>query len=197
MTRLIRRLSLVLLLVIATAAPAQARVTIAFWSQELGTSFPHAFFTVKGVPEAGGEPVDGAYGFTAKAVTPAILLGNVPGRIDYPTDGYVKGSNVHFSLEISDAQYRNVMQLIEQWGEKGDHHYNLNRRNCIHFVAEAMRRSGLAVTEPKKLMKKPRSFSQFVADANRATVRRLELPAERYFALLEQERGAGRVALAK
>ena len=50
------------------AAPAWAAVTITFWSHELGNSFPHAFFTLRGVPDAGGAPVDANYGFTAKSV---------------------------------------------------------------------------------------------------------------------------------
>ncbi|MCE3590045.1 hypothetical protein LXJ59_25990, partial [Escherichia coli] len=59
------------------ATPAWAAVTITFWSHEFGNSFPHAFFTLRGVPDAGGAPVDANYGFTAKAVTPALLMGTV------------------------------------------------------------------------------------------------------------------------
>ena len=177
------------LLWIASAVPAHAAVTITFWSKEFGNSFPHAFFTLKGVPDAGGEAVDLSFGFTAKAISPAILMGSVPGMIDRPKPRYVQGSNAHFSLTLTDRQYADVLRLVEEWGENGDHVYNLNRRNCVHFVAEAARRSGLNVAEEKRLMKKPRSFTQSVARANEGRVRTLEMPAEAYFALLEREAG--------
>jgi hypothetical protein len=174
----------VLLLAIGSIMPAQAAVTITFWSRELGNSFPHAFFTVRGVPDAGGSAVDASYGFTAKSVSPALLAGSVAGRIDRPTESYVAHSNAHFSVVLSDAQYAEIMGLIAEWGEAGDSHYNLNRRNCVHFVAEAARRSGLVVVEDPKLMKKPRSFTQSVEHANAGRVTVIELPAKTYLASL-------------
>lgn len=173
-----------LLLALATIVPAQAAVTITFWSQEFGQNFPHAFFTFSGAPDAGGPAVNESYGFTAKAITPALLMGSVGGRIDRPKPSYIARSNAHFSVVLSDAQYAAVRSLIVEWSETGDSHYNLNRRNCVHFVAEAARRSGLQVVEDKKLMKKPRSFVQSVEQANAGRVTVIELPAKAYFATL-------------
>lgn len=173
-----------LLLALATIVPAQAAVTITFWSQEFGQNFPHAFFTFSGAPDAGGPAVNESYGFTAKAITPALLMGSVGGRIDRPKPSYIAKSNAHFSVVLSDAQYAAVRSLIVEWSETGDSHYNLNRRNCVHFVAEAARRSGLQVIEDKKLMKKPRSFVQSVEQANAGRVTVIELPAKAYFATL-------------
>jgi hypothetical protein len=173
-----------LLLTLATIVPAQAAVTITFWSQEFGQNFPHAFFTFSGAPDAGGPAVNESYGFTAKAITPALLMGSVGGRIDRPKPSYIAKSNAHFSVVLSDAQYAALRSLIVEWGETGDSHYNLNRRNCVHFVAEAARRSGLQVVEDKKLMKKPRSFVQSVEQANAGRVTVIELPAKAYFATL-------------
>lgn len=183
-------------ILVVTMVPAHAAVTITFWSQELGTNFPHAFFTLKGVPDAGGEPVDASYGFTAKAVTPAVLFGDVPGRIDIATHDYIAKSDAQFSLELTDDQYRSIMSLVDEWGENGDHHYNLNRRNCVHFVAEAARRAGLVVTEPKALMKKPRSFLVAVDAANRDRVVTIGLPAREYWAKLEAGSAPGAAAAA-
>ncbi|HEX8555676.1 MAG TPA: hypothetical protein VF695_13295 [Sphingomonas sp.] len=153
------------------AWPAQAAVTITFWSHELGNSFPHAFFTLRGVPDAGGPAIDANYGFTAKSVTPAILMGTVAGRLDISKPGYVKGSDAQFSVVLTDAQYTQVLALIAAWDEKtGDARYNLNKRNCVHFVQEAARRSGLVQVEFPKLMKKPRSYLKAVAAANPAQV---------------------------
>lgn len=185
--RLIRpflRAVAVLLLALQTVVPAQAAVTITFWSQEFGRNFPHAFFSFSGSPDAGGPAVNESYGFTAKAITPALLTGSVGGRIDRPKPAYIDRSNAHFSVVLTDAQYAAVRSLIDEWGEQGDSHYNLNRRNCVHFVAEAARRSGLVVVEDRRLMKKPRSFTQSLERANAGRVTVIELPARAYFASL-------------
>ncbi len=180
---ILRALAL-LLLALGSVVPAQAAVTITFWSQEFGQNFPHAFFTFSGAPDAGGPAINESYGFTAKAITPALLMGSVGGMIDRPKPKYIAGSNAHFSVVLSDPQYAAIRSLIVEWDEAGDSHYNLNRRNCVHFVAEAARRSGLQVIEDKKLMKKPRSFVQSVEQANAGRVTVIELPAKAYFATL-------------
>lgn len=187
LSRIVRQFCLSLLIATGmfVASPASAQVTVTFWSQEFGENFPHAFFQVRGVPEAGGTPVDAYYGFTAKAISPAILWGTVAGRIDRPTPGYVQKSNAHFSTEISDAQYNALLALVREWDDElGDGDYNLNRRNCVHFIAEAMRRAGLQVVEEKKLMKKPRSFTQSIATMNAGRVAVIEKPARDYLAEL-------------
>lgn len=171
-----------LLLVALASVPAQARVTVTFWSYENGGDFPHAFFTVHGTPDRGGKPVQGAWGFTPKAVTPAMLLGTVGGKIDYTTKKYVARSIAHFSVPVSDAQYDSLVRLVGEWGEKGNNSYNINRRNCVHFVAEAMRRSGLRVVEDKKLIKKPRSFTRSIAALNAGRVTVIDKPAAPYLA---------------
>ena len=183
----LRRLIVTLMLAcgVLFAQAAQAKVTITFWSQEFGSNFPHAFFTIDGTPDAGGDPVHISYGFTAKTITPAILMGTVAGRIDATKQSYIDNSNAHFSLPITDAQYTQILSLVDEWGESGDHHYNLNKRNCVHFVAEAMRRAGLTVEEPKTLMKKPRSFSQWIEKLNQTAIKVIELPASDYYASLK------------
>lgn len=114
-------------------------------------------------------------------MSPAVLLGSVPGRIDETEQGYIMKSNAHFSTVLTDAQYAAVMRLVTAWSDKGDSTYNLNRRNCVHFAAEAMRRrSGLTVVKEKRLMKKPRSFTLSIAKLNPA-VTVWNLPAEQYY----------------
>ena len=41
------------LLLTLAALPAHAAIVITFWSHELGNHFPHAFFTLRGTPDAG------------------------------------------------------------------------------------------------------------------------------------------------
>jgi len=97
--------------------PAQAAVTITFWSHELGNSFPHAFFTLRGIPESGGVAVDSTFGFTAKTVSPALLFGPVAGKIDVARRSYVSSSDAQFSVTMTDAQYGDVLGLVDAWSE--------------------------------------------------------------------------------
>ncbi len=167
------------------SSPALAAVTITFWSHELGNSFPHAFFTLRGTPDAGGVPVDVNYGFTAKSVSPKILMGTVAGRLDISKPGYIAGSDAQFSIPLSDAQYAEVLTLIAAWDEKtGDGRYNLNTRNCIHFVKEAARIVGLTGLDQPTLMKKPRSYLQAVAAANAGRVTVVHMHGKAYLTSL-------------
>lgn len=159
--------ALAMLLMLFAAMPAQAAVTITFWSRDFGTYFPHTFFTLRGTPDSGGAPVDASYGFTAKSVSPALLFGNVAGRIERPKRTYMEGSYARFERVLSDAQYTAILELIRAWDEKtGDATYNLGKRNCVTFVREAARRAGLAQVEFPKLMKKPSSYLRAVIAAN-------------------------------
>lgn len=170
MTRLFR-LAAALLLYLGLAMPAQAAVTITFWSHELGNSFPHAFITLRGTPDAGGAPVNQDYGFTARTVSPALLFGSVPGRVEPSKPAYIASSDAQFSVVLTDDQYARVRALIAGWSEgTGDSHYNLNNRNCIHFVKEAARVAGLAGLDQPGLMKRPRSYLLAVEAANRGRV---------------------------
>ena len=176
---------LVAILALLVAVPAEARVTITFWSHEFGNSFPHAFFTLRGVPDAGGAPVDANYGFTARSLTPAILMGTVAGRLDISKPAYIAGSDAQFSVELTDAQYTAILALIAGWDPRtGDGRYNLNTRNCVHFVQEAARRAGLVTVDFPKLMKKPRSYLKAVAAANPGLVTPVGLHGKAYLATL-------------
>jgi hypothetical protein len=167
----VRHLFATLLLFLAATLPAQAAVTITFWSHELGNSFPHAFITLRGVPDAGGAPVDVNYGFTARSVTPAILLGPVAGTLDVATPKYVAGSTAQFALQLTDARYADILALIALWGGPGEAgRYRLNGHNCVDFVKEAARRAGLTDVERPRLMKRPRSYLKAIALANAARV---------------------------
>jgi len=147
-----------LLLLSLLPAPAAAQVVATFYSHELGDSFPHAFVVFKGKTVTDGTPVDINYGFTPKTVTPAILLGSVAGRLDIAEPDYVADSTPQFRVTLTDAQYAAMMAVVEAWRTRPSPSYNLNRANCVHFVGELARAAGLAVTFPKRLMKKPRSY---------------------------------------
>ena len=165
--------------------PARAAVTITFWSHDFGREFPHAFFTLRGRPDAGGGYVDANYGFTARSISPGILWHSVPGRLDSEKRDYLERSEAQFSLVLSDAQYAAVVAMFAGWDPRtGDGHYNLASRNCVHFVAEAARRIGLAGTVQPELMKKPSAYLLAVEAANVGRVTPINLPGVRYLSRL-------------
>lgn len=179
-----RFLLLLLPLWLFFAAPsATAAVTIVFWSHDQDNDFPHAFFELKGTPDAGGPALDENYGFTAKTLTPAILLGSVAGEVQPARRGYMNRSDAQFAVVLSDAQLAAVQELVAAWSR--DTRYNLNKRNCIHFVAEALRLSGLDVPNLPQFMKKPKSFLVAVGQANGDRVTQIRLKGAAYFAAQE------------
>lgn len=151
----------------SSIVPAHAAVIITFWSHELGNSFPHAFFTLRGVPDGGRAAVDATFGFTAKTLSPALLFGPVPGKIDVAHRSYIAGSDAQFSVTMTDAQYGDVLGLVDAWTEgKPDGIYRLGDHNCVTFVKEAARRVGLIELNKPGLMKKPRSYLKAIQAEN-------------------------------
>lgn len=163
------RISLLLaaLFFLLASAPAAAAVRLSFYSKEWGTSFPHAFIRLEGTVDATGEVVDTNFGFTAKTVSPAILLGSVAGEVVNSEPGYVAKSDRHFSFTLSDAEYATVLGAVERWRNLKQPSYSLNRRNCVFFIADMAAVLGMKADTPKELMKKPRSYIQSLLRANR------------------------------
>lgn len=149
------------------AGQALAAVEISFYSRELGgNNFPHAFVKFEGTPDSGGPAIDKSFGFTAKVVSPAVLMGSVGGTVMNEPPAYVAKSDRQFTLVLSDARYRAAMAVVQKWASKPQPSYNLNRANCVHFVGEIAQAVGLTVAFPKNLMKRPRSFLQAVKAQN-------------------------------
>ena len=156
-----------MLLLLFGASPAAAAVEITFYSKELGTSFPHAFVVLEGQLDRDNSRIAEDYGFTAKSVTPAILFGPVKGEVvsDHGAS-YVKASDRHFTVSLSDAEYDQVMVVVERWKSARQPSYDLDKANCVHFVGELASAIGMDGAPRKGLMKKPRSFLEAVGAAN-------------------------------
>src|SRR4051812_1310645 len=168
-SRLPRLLALLAALLVAlVAVPAAAAVQITFYSKELGATFPHAFVTLAGTLDRSGQRIDVDYGFTAKTVSPAILFGRVAGEVisDHGA-AYIKASDKHFSLALSDVEYDRLMATVARWRAIPQPSYDLGTRNCIHFVADLAASLGMKADVPKKLTKKPRSYLDYLTDGNR------------------------------
>lgn len=160
------KLWLALLLLLAPLRAVEARVVASFYSHELGSTFPHAFFTLEGALEGSGEKIATNYGFTAKAVTPAVLFGPVVGVVESAKPSYIANSDKRFSIALTDAQYAAVMEVVKRWQQMPGKSYDLNKRNCIHFVGHVAQAIGLNVVFEKGLLKKPRSFLEHVVKLN-------------------------------
>jgi hypothetical protein len=154
-----------ILALILLPAPAAAQVVLTFYSHELGSSFPHAFVALKGKTEEGRD-VDTNFGFTAKTLTPAILMGSVRGVVETSKPSYVASSDRQFSVQLDDRKYKDVLAVVERWRTRPGKSYNLNKSNCIHFVGEIAQAVGLKVAFEKALIKKPRSFLLSVVALN-------------------------------
>ncbi len=163
----VAKFNLLLIMIFMPMNALNAHVTLTFFSRDLGVYFPHAFIEVSGATDAAPQqPVLANYGFTARALTPGILMGHVQGRIESMDDGYVRGSQRHFSIELDDAQYYRLMALIEQWRSLPGKSYDLHHRNCVSFVKTVAETMGLSIQHADNLMLKPRSFLQEVATEN-------------------------------
>ena len=159
---------LLFLLLLFAGVPAHAAVTLTFYSRDLSdNSFPHAFVLVTGATDAGpSHQVDDNYGFTAKTVTPAILMGAVAGEVIAVNAGYIRSSQAHLVMKLTDPQYAAVMATVAKWRALPGRSYDLNHRNCVFFVGDVARALGMTVEDPPALMKKPRSYLQNLVRLN-------------------------------
>jgi hypothetical protein len=158
------------LFLIGWGAAAQAEVQIAFYSKDMGSSFPHAFVRLTGVDDQTDKQIDDNYGFTPATLGMSILFGNVRGIVESAGPQYVARSDRHFALKLTDAQYRQVLAIVDQWRTAKQPSYNLNKRNCITFVAEIAIALGLKAPVLPKLMKKPKSYLNVITDMNSALI---------------------------
>lgn len=149
-------------LALAWALPASAQVLLSFHSfngSMLWGRYPHAFIVLEGTLDANGQPVNENYGYSATSVSPAILSGNVRGTFFSEKPKYVQSTNRHFTMPISDAQYHAIIAEVASWRDGPDQkRYNLEHRNCVHFIARIAQMVGFDLPVPQDLVKKPRAY---------------------------------------
>lgn len=151
-----------------TPASAAAAVAISFYSHEWDNKFPHAFIVLAGTDDRTGVAVNDSYGFTALNVSPAILMGSVKGEVIASEPRYIAASDEHFRFTLTDPEYDSVLATVAKWRALKQPSYNLNRRNCVFFVADVAATLGMAADTPPALMKKPRSYLESLVAANQA-----------------------------
>lgn len=159
---------LFLLLTLIWSGPAFAAVQIHFQSFD-GSLFvgryPHTFIVLEGTL-SNGRKVNENYGFSAREVTPAILNGPVEHMMLTETARNIKKTNRHFSMTITDAQYRRIISEVRKWQKMPGKYYDLEKRNCIHFVGKIAQIVGLKVTYPSSMLRRPKEWLNHVAKLN-------------------------------
>ena len=149
--------------------PALADVQVSFHSfngSVFAGRYPHTFVRLHGELESNGKAVEENYGFTAKNVSPAILNGPVLHDISIEKPKYLKSTNVHFTVTISDAQYRQIVAEMRKWRDAPGKYYDLDTRNCIHFVGAIAQIVGIKVEYPKKMLRRPKKWLNHITALN-------------------------------
>lgn len=147
------------------SVPADSVALLTFYSHEFGEYFPHAF--VELTTDLTKPNVDqDAFGFTAKNISPAILMGSVNGEVRSPKPDLIRNSNSHFTVAITSAQLEKIKSIRAIWSSGAGSRYSLNKRNCVHFVGEIADVIGLSVNFDSKNFKRPKRFLEEVAALN-------------------------------
>ena len=160
---------LLVLLALLSAGPALAEVQIHFHSfngSVVWGRYPHTFVVFDGALEKSGEVVNENYGFSARNVTPSVLMGPVEHMVLSEKPKTVRRTNRHFSVTLSDADYVKVVKLIRSWNDMPGKFYDLDNRNCIHFVGEIARLVGLKVEYPDTMLRGPKKWLNHISAIN-------------------------------
>lgn len=169
-SRMNRILALILALIsLGWSLPALAAVTMSFHSfngSVLFGRYPHTFVVLQGTLDSTGQVVNENFGFTAKSVSTAILSGPVEHKIAIEPQKYVISTNRHFAVKITDAQYRQVVAEMQAWRDHPGKYYSLDNRNCIHFVGRMAQIVGLKTDYPKKMLRKPKKWLNYITGLN-------------------------------
>ena len=167
MGRFLRILLALIALATASAAMAEVRVTFHSFNGSMPFGrFPHAFVAFDGTLDGTGERVHENFGWSAKNLTPAILQGPVYGIVLMEKEKYLTKTNSHFTIALSDAEYRKLRGEIEAFRTHPGKYYSLEDRNCIHFVGRMAELLGLRVDYPREMLRKPREWLNHIGDMN-------------------------------
>ena len=151
------------------AVPAAAEVRAHFHSfngSVLFGRYPHTFVVFEGKLDDTGERVDENYGFSAKVASPAVLAGPVEHIVMSEKAKWITRTNRHFSIALEDATYRRMKREVIAWRDAPGKYYDLDARNCIHFVGRLAELAGLRVDYPQKMLRRPKAWLNHVAALN-------------------------------
>ncbi|WP_086617892.1 hypothetical protein [Erythrobacter tepidarius] len=151
----------------SSAALAEVRIHFhSFNGSVLWGRYPHAFVVIDGTLAANGKPVKETYGFTPRSVVAAATQDWVEHLVEGEDEKYVRSTNRHFSLTLTDAQYFDVVREVRRWSMEPGKRYSLSDRNCIHFVGALAELLGLRVEYPKDMMRRPKRWLNHIVTLN-------------------------------
>ena len=157
------------LLALLMPVSASAEVLLSFHSfsgSVFSGRYPHTFIVLEGTLDATGERISENYGFTAREVSREVLQGPVEHMIQVEPPKYIASTKRHFTVKLSDAQYRQIKAEVERWRTAPGKYYDLDRRNCIHFVGAMADIVGIKVNYPQSMLRKPRQWLDHLAKLN-------------------------------
>lgn len=162
-------LSLIALFALLSGSPALAEVKLSFHSfngSVIVGRYPHAFIVLEGTLDESGKVVNENYGFTAKSVSTKILSGPVEHDVMVEEAKYISSTNRHFTIPISDSQYHRIVAEMRAWRDAPGKYYDLDNRNCIHFVGRMAEIVGLKVDYPQKMLRRPKKWLNHITALN-------------------------------
>ncbi|WFL78344.1 hypothetical protein P7228_04575 [Altererythrobacter arenosus] len=151
------------------ATPALAEVKLSFHSfngSVIVGRYPHTFIVLEGTLDETGEVVSENYGFTAKSAGPSVLNGPVEHDVMIEKPKYITKTNRHFTITLTDAQYRRIKKEVAAWRDAPGKFYDLDTRNCIHFVGKMAEIAGLKVDYPKDMLRRPKKWLNYITALN-------------------------------
>lgn len=159
---------LVALFALFSGPAAMAAVEIHFHSfnGSVFGRYPHTFIVLDGTLEANGRVIDENYGFSAQSSTAAVLSGWAEHMVYVEKDQYIRKTNRHFSLKLTDEQYFRIVEEVRKWKNEPGKRYSLSTRNCIHFVGEMAKILGLKVEYPSNMLRRPKKWLNHVTTLN-------------------------------
>ncbi|WP_299196334.1 hypothetical protein [uncultured Erythrobacter sp.] len=170
MIKRIARLATHLLTLVALmwSGAALADVQIHFHSfngSVLFGRYPHTFIVLEGTLDD-GTAVNENYGFTAQSSSAAITRDWVGHLVESEPQRYVRRTNRHFSITLTDTQYRRIVQEVRLWKDEPGSRYSLDQRNCIHFVGRMAQLVGLRVEYPDNMLRRPKKWLNHITSLN-------------------------------
>ena len=96
----------------------------------------------------------------------AVLNGPVEHMILEETERNIRRTNRHFSLTISDEQYHQIVREVSTWQNAPGKFYDLETRNCIHFVGKMAQILGLTVEYPDNMLRRPKKWLNHITELN-------------------------------
>lgn len=157
------------LVALAWSGAAFAEVRLHFHSfngSVLFGRYPHTFIVMEGTLDATGEAIDENYGFSARHANLSALNGPVEHMVMVETPRKIRSTNRHFTVTISDEQYRRIVREVRAWKNAPGKYYDLDTRNCIHFVGTMAKLVGLKVEYPEDMLRRPKKWLNHITRLN-------------------------------